>query len=317
MSQAMIEVDAVGKCFGTTVALTGVDLTVSEGSVLALLGPNGAGKTTLVRILTTLLRPDSGQARVAGCDVVHEARRLRARIGLAGQYAAVDELLTGRENLELVGLWYHLPKEEYRRRAREVLQRFALEDAADRLVKTYSGGMRRRLDIGASLIGRPPVLFLDEPTTGLDPRTRNDLWLFVEELVAEGTTVLLTTQYMEEAERLADRIVVLDSGRVIAAGTAHELKRRLGGDTLEARVADPADLERAAALLAEVAGADPRVDHDQQLLSVPTTGGTSLLVAVGRRFEEEQIRLADLGFRRPSLDDVFLTLTGAKTGGGA
>ena len=314
MPETMIEVDAVGKRFGTTVALSGVDLAVSEGSVLALLGPNGAGKTTLVRILTTLLKPDSGRARVAGWDVVHDARRLRSRIGLAGQYAAVDELLTGRENLELVGLWYHLPKEEYRRRARDVLERFALEDAAERLVKTYSGGMRRRLDIGASLIGRPPVLFLDEPTTGLDPRTRNDLWLFVEELVSDGTTVLLTTQYMEEAERLADRIVVLDSGSVIADGTADELKRRLGGDTLEARVADPMDLERAAALLAEVAGTEPRVDHDRHLLSVPTTGGTSLLVAVGRRFEDERIALADLGFRRPSLDDVFLTLTGAKTG---
>jgi len=315
MPEPMIEVTAVGKRFGDTVALSDVDLTTARGSVLALLGPNGAGKTTLVRILTTLLKPDSGHARVAGCDVVRDAARLRTQIGLAGQYAAVDELLTGRENLELVGLWYHLPKEEYRRRAQEVLVRFGLENAGDRLVKTYSGGMRRRLDIGASLIGRPPVLFLDEPTTGLDPRTRNDLWLFVEELVADGTTVLLTTQYMEEAERLADRIVVLDTGKVIAEGTADELKRQLGGDTLEARVADASDLDRAAAVLAELAGAQPRIDRDQQLVSVPTSGGTSLLVAVGRRFEDENVALADLGFRRPSLDDVFLALTGAKTGG--
>src|SRR5262245_8076 len=203
----MIEVEAMVKRFGSTVALAEVDLIASQGRVLALLGPNGAGKTTLVRILTTLLKPDAGRARVAGYDVVADATPLRSVIGLAGQYAAVDELLTGRENLELVGLWYHLDKREYRRRAQEVLERFRLTDAGDKLVKTYSGGMRRRLDIGASLIARPPVLFLDEPTTGLDPRTRNDVWLFIEELVSDGTTVLLTTQYMEEAERLADQIV--------------------------------------------------------------------------------------------------------------
>jgi daunorubicin resistance ABC transporter ATP-binding subunit len=311
MAEPMIEVEAVEKRFGATRALAGVDLAVERGNVLALLGPNGAGKTTLVRILTTLLKPDGGRARVAGYDVVAEAAPLRSSIGLAGQYAAVDELLTGRENLELVGLWYHLDKREYRRRAQEVLERFSLTDAGDRLVKTYSGGMRRRLDIGASLIARPPVLFLDEPTTGLDPRTRNDLWRFIEELVAAGTTVLLTTQHMEEAERLADRIVVIDAGTVIADGTAGELKDRLGGDVLEARVADRADLERAAALLAELAGATPHLDADQQLLRVPTKGGTALLVAAGRRFEEAGIALDDLGIRRPSLDDVFLALTGA------
>jgi ABC-type multidrug transport system ATPase subunit len=223
----------------------------------------------------------------------------------------VDELLTGRENLELIGLWYHLDKPEYRRRAQEVLERLYLTDAGDRLVKTYSGGMRRRLDIGASLIGRPPVLFLDEPTTGLDPRTRNDLWQFLEELVAAGTTVLMTTQYMEEAERLAHRIVVLDSGRVIADGTSEELKNRLGGDRLEARVTDSVDLDRAAALLGELAGAAPHVDADQQRMSVPVTGGTPFLIRAGLRLEEEQIRLDDLGIRRPSLDDVFLALTGA------
>src|SRR5215831_356110 len=239
----MIEVERVAKRFGATQALADVDLFVARGSVLALLGPNGAGKTTLVRILTTLLRPDSGRARVAGFDVVADAERLRSVIGLAGQYAAVDELLTGRENLELVGLWYHLDKREYRRRAQDILERFSLTDTGDDLVKTYSGGMRRRLDIGASLVARPPVLFLDEPTTGLDPRTRNDLWRFIEELVAAGTTVLLTTQYMEEAERLADQIVVIDTGRVIAAGTARQLKDRLGGDLLEVRVTSHADLE--------------------------------------------------------------------------
>src|SRR5215471_15818594 len=222
----MIEAENVAKRFGPTRALAGVDLTVEQGTVLALLGPNGAGKTTLVRILTTLLRPDSGRASVAGFDVVADADRLRSVIGLAGQYAAVDELLTGRENLELVGLWYHLDRDEYKRRAQHVLDRFSLQEAGDRLVKTYSGGMRRRLDIGASLIAQPAVLFLDEPTTGLDPRTRNDLWVFIEELVAAGTTVLLTTQYMEEAERLADRIVVVDTGRVIADGTAEQLKQQ-------------------------------------------------------------------------------------------
>jgi len=308
----MIEVAGVVKRFGTTEALAGVDLVADEAKVLALLGPNGAGKTTLVRILTTLLVPDAGTACVAGLDVVADAAPLRSAIGLAGQYAAVDELLTGRENLELVGLWYHLPKPEYRRSAAELLERFGLADAADHLVKTYSGGMRRRLDVAASLIARPRVLFLDEPTTGLDPRTRNDLWRFIEELVADGTTVLLTTQYMEEAERLAHRIVVIDVGRVIAQGTASELKDDLGGDMLEARVTNPSDLERAAALLAKIGDARPRIDRDQQRVSLPTKGGTRLLVAAGRQFEDERIPLDDLGIRRPSLDDVFLALTGGK-----
>jgi daunorubicin resistance ABC transporter ATP-binding subunit len=309
----VIEVERISKSFGSTQALADVDLRVERGTVLALLGPNGAGKTTLVRILTTLLKPDSGRAVVAGCDVVDDAARLRSAIGFAGQYAAVDELLTGRENLELVGLWYHLDKEEYRRRAEQVLERFSLVDAGDRLVKTYSGGMRRRLDIGASLIARPPVLFLDEPTTGLDPRTRNDLWLFIEELVAAGTTVLLTTQYMEEADRLADRVVVIDKGRVIAEGTAEQLKKRLGGDVLEARVSDPGDLERAAALLGELGDGRPHVDADQRRVRIPTTGGTQLLISAGRTLEEAGIALDDLGLRRPSLDDVFLALTGAPT----
>ncbi len=311
MTGSLIEVEGVGKSFGATVALAGVDLTAEEGIVLALLGPNGAGKTTLVKILTTLLKPDSGTARVAGYDVVSDAGPLRSCIGLAGQYAAVDELLTGRENLELVGLWYHLRRIDYRRRAKGLLERFALTDAADRLVKGYSGGMRRRLDVAASLVANPAVLFLDEPTTGLDPRTRNDLWLFIEELVASGTTVLLTTQYMEEAERLANQIVVIDTGKVIARGTALELKHRMGGAVLEARVRDPKDMARAAELLAALGEGQPRANPDQQTLSLATKGGTSLLIEAGRRFEQEHIALDDLGIRRPSLDDVFLALTGA------
>jgi daunorubicin resistance ABC transporter ATP-binding subunit len=311
MTAPVIEAEGVVKWFGATQALGGVDLAAQRGRVLALLGPNGSGKTTMVRILTTLLEPDQGRARVAGCDVVKDAGQLRSKIGLAGQYAAVDELLTGRENLELVGLWYHLPKRECRARAQEILERFDLTEAGDRMVRTYSGGMRRRLDIGASLIARPPVLFLDEPTTGLDPRTRNDLWDFVEELVEAGTTVLLTTQYMEEAERLAHRIVVLDLGRVIAEGTAQELKERLGGATLEVRVSRQQDVEPAAALLASFDRSPPHIDVDRRLVSVPTQGGTAFLLAAGRRFEEMGIPLDDLGIRRPSLDDVFLSLTGA------
>jgi ABC-2 type transport system ATP-binding protein len=317
MGGTMIEADGLSKFFGRTIALDDVHLTVGSGTVLALLGPNGAGKTTLVRVLTTLLAPDRGRARVAGFDVVRQARPLRAAIGLAGQYAAVDELLTGRENLELVGLWYHLDRATYKRRARDILDRFGLMDAADRMVKTYSGGMRRRLDIAASLIAVPPVLFLDEPTTGLDPKTRNDVWQFIEELVASGTTVLLTTQYMEEAERLAQRIVVIDTGKVIAEGTARELKKRLGGDVLQARIRDLADLGRAAEVLAAFGTGHPDIDPDEQTVGVPVSGGTADLVEAGRRFEAEQIPLDDLGIRRPSLDDVFLALTGSRTGGTA
>jgi ABC-2 type transport system ATP-binding protein len=310
-SDPVIEAQGVVKRFGATQALAGVDLVAEAGTVLGLLAPNGSGKTTMVRVLTTLIEPDAGRARVAGYDVVRDASRLRSRIGLAGQYAAVDELLTGRENLELVGLWYHLPKRERRNRAQDILDRFGLTDAGDRMVKTYSGGMRRRLDIGASLIARPPVLFLDEPTTGLDPRTRNDLWQFVEELVAAGTTVLLTTQYMEEAERLADRIAVLDHGRVIARGSADDLKDQVGGSTLEVRVTRAEDLSRAAALVASLDRGKPRVDPDRLLVSLPAHGGTMLLIAAGRLLEDAAVPLDDLGIRRPSLDDVFLTLTGS------
>jgi ABC-2 type transport system ATP-binding protein len=315
MGVPMIEAEGIAKSFGPTRALAGVDLVAEHGSIVALLGPNGSGKTTFVRVLTTLLRPDAGRARVAGCDIASDGHRLRSMIGLAGQYAAVDELLTGRENLELVGLWYHLSKVEYRRRAQELLDRFGLSGSGDHLVKTYSGGMRRRLDVAASLIARPPVLFLDEPTTGLDPRTRNDLWSFIEELVSTGTTVLLTTQYMEEAERLAHQIVVLDAGLVIARGTALELKDQMGGDTVEVRVHNPADVDRAAALLEGLGNGKPRVDPDQRRVRVPTSGGTELLLRAGRVLEEEGMVLDDLGVRRPSLDDVFLALTGTGADG--
>ncbi len=307
---ATIEVEGLTKRFGSTLALDGVTLSVGAGRVLALLGPNGAGKTTLVRVLTTLLKPDSGHARVAGLDVEHDAKTIRAMIGLAGQYATVDELLTGRENLELVGLLYHLDKVEYRRRAQEALERMTLTDAGDRQVKGYSGGMRRRLDLAASLIGRPPILFLDEPTAGLDPRTRNDLWALIDELVAEGTTVLLTTQYMEEAEHLAHGIVVIDGGRVVAQGTADELKNQLGGNVLEVRVADRSDLDRALPLLADLGSAPPRLDPDVNQVSLPLKGGVEVLIAAGRAMEDAGIELEDLRIRRPSLDEVFLALTG-------
>ncbi|HTX82552.1 MAG TPA: ATP-binding cassette domain-containing protein [Streptosporangiaceae bacterium] len=311
MTDAMIETRNVAKRFAKTQALSGVSFDVEKGTVLGLLGPNGAGKTTMIRVLTTLLRPDSGQARVAGFDVVSDGQRVRSVIGLAGQYAAVDEMLTGRENLELVGLWYHLPKREYRRLAQETLERLSLTDAADRQVKTYSGGMRRRLDIGASLIASPPVLFLDEPTTGLDPQSRNEVWLIVSELVKAGTTVLLTTQYMDEAEHLANRIVVIDNGTEIAAGTADELKAQTGGATLEVRVADPRDTDRATALLRSVAGAAPRSDPESGRVSIPAGEGTGLLLEVGRRLQETGVAIDDLGIRRPTLDEVFLSLTGA------
>ena len=307
---ATIEVEGIRKSFGPTVALAGVDLLAEEGRVLALLGPNGAGKTTLVRILTTLLRPDAGRARVAGYDVVTEATPLRSVIGLAGQFAAVDELLTGRENLELVGRLYHLSKAERAARAQMVLERFALTGAADRIVKGYSGGMRRRLDLGASLVGRPRVLILDEPTTGLDPRTRNDVWRYIEDLVEEGTTVLLTTQYLEEADYLAHRVVVVDEGRVIAEGTSDELKDQMGGDVLEVRVADAADLGRAGEVIAAFGDGHAQIDADQLRVSIPTRAGPGGLIEAGRRLTELGIALSDLGIRRPSLDDVFLSLTG-------
>ncbi len=309
-TETMIEVEGVSKAFGPVKALIDVDLEAEAARVLGLLGPNGAGKTTLVRILTTLLLPDAGQARVAGLDTVRDAAALRSVIGLAGQYAAVDDMLTGRENLELVGQLYHLGRTEGRARAEQVLERFGLTDAADRLVKTYSGGMRRRLDLGASLVGQPPVLILDEPTSGLDPRSRMELWQFIEDLVADGTTVLLTTQYLEEADRLAHQIVVVDVGRVIAKGTSDQLKDQMGGDVLELRVTEPSDLETAAAVLAALGDGQPQSDPDQRRVTVPAKGGAATLTAAARGLDDAGVKLDDLGLRRPSLDDVFLSLTG-------
>jgi daunorubicin resistance ABC transporter ATP-binding subunit len=307
----MIDITGLTKRFGSTLALSNVDLTVEQGTVLGLLGPNGAGKTTLVRVLATLLLPDSGTARIAGVDVVAQPEQARELIGLAGQYAAVDELLTGRENLEMVGRLYGLTKDEARSRAVDALARLSLTDAGDRAVRTYSGGMRRRLDLGASLVGRPRVLILDEPTTGLDPRTRSELWDFIRELVNDGTTVLLTTQYLEEADVLADRIVVLDRGGVIAEGTADELKQRQGGDVVEVRPRDAASVDELAALLTGIGGT-PLVDHRVGRVSIPVGSrrGADVLTTVARIVTDRNIELDDLAIHRPSLDDVFLALTG-------
>ncbi len=311
MSDAIIRTEQLVKRFGTVEALKGVDLEVEPGTVFGLLGPNGAGKTTGVRILTTLLLPDGGRAEVDGLDVVRDADELRSRIGLAGQSAAIDENLTGLENLELVGRLYGLAKQEARRRSVEILDRFGLSEAAGRTAKTYSGGMRRRLDLAASLVGRPRVLFLDEPTTGLDPRSRIDVWAFVRELQAEGTTLLLTTQYLEEADQLADRIAVIDVGTVIAEGTSDELKANIGGEVLEVQLERLEDVAAALEALAGLGAGDARPDVDTGLLRLPAgDDGSAVALQATRRLDERKLPLAGFSLHRPTLDDVFLALTG-------
>jgi len=305
-----IVAEGLEKHYGKTHALAGLDLMVEEGSVLALLGPNGAGKTTTVRILTTLLRPDAGHAEVAGYDVIKQADALRARFGLTGQYAALDENLTGFENLVMFGQLYHLPGAVARRRANELLARFELTDAARRIVKTYSGGMRRRLDLAASLIMSPPVLFLDEPTTGLDPRGRLAMWDVISSLVADGTTVLLTTQYLEEADQLAHQIAVVDQGRIIASGTSDELKAQVGGERIELTIAPGGNLDTAAQVLSQYSAGEIQVNREQRHLIIPVTQGAQMLTTVLRDLDASHIPLDDLALRRPTLDDVFLTLTG-------
>jgi ABC-2 type transport system ATP-binding protein len=309
MTDAIVA-EGLTKSFGDVHALTGLDLSVPEGTVLGLLGPNGAGKTTCVRILSTLMKPDSGRATVSGLDVVDDARALRRVIGLSGQYAAVDEHLTGFENLDMVGRLYHLGRSESRRRATELLETFDLADAGGRVVKGYSGGMRRRLDLAGALVARPPVLFLDEPTTGLDPRGRLGMWEVLGQLVRGGTTLLLTTQYLEEADQLADRIAVIDQGRVIAQGTADELKAEVGGERLEFTLADGGRLDDAVAVLRPLGAGDAQVNRHTRHLTLPVDGGAAVLVRAVRELDAAGITVQDIGLRRPTLDDVFLSLTG-------
>jgi ABC-2 type transport system ATP-binding protein len=313
-----VKAEGLVKRFGETEALRGIDLEIDRATILGVLGPNGAGKTTAVRILTTLLKPDGGRAFIDGIDVVADPRRARARIGLTGQYAAVDERLTGFENLQLVGRLFHMRAAEARARSRELLERFSLDEAGDRVVKGYSGGMRRRLDIAMSLIARPSVLFLDEPTTGLDPRSRLEMWDVIDGLVADGTTTLLTTQYLDEAERLASSIVVIDKGTVIARGTAEELKAQSGGERVEVTLSDPAALDRVPALLWQFVldGVAETVDHATRTISVPVRTTDHIVPTVVRTLDDQGIDVIDVVVRRPTLDDVFLQLTGHRADDG-
>lgn len=310
--QHAIVVQDVYKAFGKVNAVNGISLHAEQGKILGLLGPNGAGKTTLVRMLTTLLMPDKGLVEVAGHNVVQQPERVREVIGLAGQYPAVDEMLTGRENLIMVGQLYHFGYGKSKDRASELLKRFSLEDAADRPVKTYSGGMRRRLDLAASIVARPQILFLDEPTTGLDPRTRVELWEVIRELVSDGATLLLTTQYLEEADQLADYITVVDFGKVIAEGTSDELKAQLGGEMVELRLNSAAQLSQAQTLLAPVGNGVAQLNPDDGSLKLPVAQGVQSLLEAVRVLDGAKIGIADVALRRPSLDEVFLTLTERK-----
>ena len=306
----LVEASGLVKRYREVTALDGLDLAVAEGTVLGLLGPNGAGKTTAVSILATLLVPDAGSARVAGADVVAEPREVRRRIGLSGQFAAVDEHLTGFENLDMIGRLYHLGRRRARARAGELLEVFDLADAGGRPVKTYSGGMRRRLDLAGALVAEPPVLFLDEPTTGLDPHGRRQLWEVIRAMVGGGTTVLLTTQYLEEADQLADRILVIDHGKAIAEGTADDLKSRVGAERIEVTVTDAATLERARQVLARFAVGEQQVDRRSRSLITPIAGGATALAEALHELNRARVVVQDVGLRRPTLDDVFLTLTG-------